>query len=134
VRTEASTTELCGVPPSRGELIPVTLDVTSAASIARAGQLIEHSCRDTGLWVVETYRERFIEFCDLTEHFAADSKTTTTDYAATVAAALAAKHPRTRYRVGVDSRLSALVRRVLPDRMTDTLMASGFRLSSTGGS
>ena len=49
------------------------------------------------------------------------------DYADAVAAALAAKRPKTRYRVGVDSRLSALARRVLPDRMMDTLVAVELR-------
>ena len=47
------------------------------------------------------------------------SKTTTADYADAVAAALAAKRPKARYRVGVDSWGSALARRVVPDRMMD---------------
>ena len=38
VRTESSAAELSGVPPSTGELIPVMLDVTDAASIAHARQ------------------------------------------------------------------------------------------------
>ena len=53
--------------------------------------------------VVETYRERLIEFLDTSEGLAQASKTTTADYADAVAAALAAKRPKTRYRVGVDS-------------------------------
>src|SRR5215217_1754299 len=52
VRTESSAAELSGVPPSTGELIPVMLDVTDAASIALAGQLVERWCGDTGLWAV----------------------------------------------------------------------------------
>jgi NAD(P)-dependent dehydrogenase (short-subunit alcohol dehydrogenase family) len=52
VRTEASAAELSGLPPSAGELIPVLLDVTDAASIARAGDLVEQRCADTGLWAV----------------------------------------------------------------------------------
>ena len=52
VRTESSAAELSAVPPSTGELIPVMLDVTDATSIARAGELVEHECGDTGLWAV----------------------------------------------------------------------------------
>ena len=55
------------------------------------------------------------------------SKTTTADYADAVAAALAAKRPKTRYRVGVDSWSSALARRVVPDRMMDALIAVGLK-------
>jgi NAD(P)-dependent dehydrogenase (short-subunit alcohol dehydrogenase family) len=247
VRTELSAAELTRVSASRGALIPVLLDVTDANSIARAGEIVEHRCRDTGLWalvnnagvaigaplecvqldmlrtqletnvigtiavsqrllpllrasrgrilnvssgianvalpyggayaaaqfakeglsdslrrelrplgvsvsiiqpgavntpiwakmrrstdtilaaapteVVEAYRERFAEFRDTTEALAATSRTSTADYADAVAAALAAKRPKTRYRVGVDSQLSAIARRVLPDRVMDTLIA-----------
>ena len=52
VRTESSATELSLVPSSAGELMPVILDVTDTASIAQAGQLVEHGCSDTGLWAV----------------------------------------------------------------------------------
>jgi NAD(P)-dependent dehydrogenase (short-subunit alcohol dehydrogenase family) len=251
VRTESSAAELSGVPSSTGELIPVKLDVTDTASIAQAGELVEHWCSDTGLWavvnnagisisaplecvsvdvmraqletnvvgpvavsqrflpllrasggrivnvssgignvappylgayaaaqfakeglsdalrrelrplgvsvsviqpgtvftpiwgkmrrsadeilaaapaeVVETYRERFIEFLDTSEGLAQASKTTTADYADAVAAALAAKRPKTRYRVGVDSWGSALARRVVPDRMMDALITVGLK-------
>jgi NAD(P)-dependent dehydrogenase (short-subunit alcohol dehydrogenase family) len=77
--------------------------------------------------VVETYRERFIEFLDTSEGLAQASKTTTADYADAVAAALAAKRPKTRYRVGVDSWGSALARRVVPDRMMDALITVGLK-------
>ena len=73
--------------------------------------------------VVEAYRARFIEFLNMNEARGEASKTTTADYADAVAAALAAKRPRARYRVGVDSRTSALARRVVPDRMMDALIA-----------
>ena len=239
------------VPPSAGELIPVILDVTDAASIAQAGKLVEHSCRDTGLWalvnnagisicaplecipmevmrtqletnvvgtiavsqrflpllratggrivnvssgisniapaysgayaaaqfakegvsdalrrelrplgvsvsviqpglvytpiwgkiresadeilaaapadVVETYHARFSASLDTNEVWARASKTTPADYADAVAAAVAAKRPKTRYRVGVDSRGSALARRVLSDRTMDVLLALALR-------
>ena len=251
VRTESSAAVLSGVPPSTGELIPVMLDVTDAASIAQAGKLVEHGCGDTGLWavvnnagvsicaplecvpmdvmraqleinvvgaiavsqrflpllratggrivnvssgisniapaysgayaaaqfakeglsdalrrelrplgvsvsviqpgpvytpiwgkiresadeilaaapadVVETYRARFSAFLNANEVWAQASKTTPADYADAVAAALAAKRPKTRYRVGVDSWSSALARRVLPDRMMDVLIAVGLK-------
>jgi NAD(P)-dependent dehydrogenase (short-subunit alcohol dehydrogenase family) len=240
VRTESSAAELSGVSSSNGELIPVMLDVTDAASIAHAGRLVEHGCSDTGLWAVvnnagisissplecvpmevlrtqletnvvgavavlqrflpllrasggriinvssgianipppylgayaaaqfakeglsdalrrelrplgvsvsviqpgavftpiwgkmpaevsETYRERFIEFLNTSASLAQASKTTPADYARTVAAALAAKRPKTRYRVGVDSSSSALARRVVPDRLMDTLITVGFK-------
>jgi len=251
VRTESSAAELSGVSSSNGELIPVMLDVTDAASIAHAGRLVEHGCSDTGLWAVvnnagisissplecvpmevlrtqletnvvgavavlqrflpllrasggriinvssgianipppylgayaaaqfakeglsdalrrelrplgvsvsviqpgavftpiwgkmrrsadeilaaapaevsETYRERFIEFLDTSASLAQASKTTPADYADTVAAALAAKRPKTRYRVGVDSSSSALARRVVPDRLMDSLITVGFK-------
>ena len=58
------------------------------------------------------------------------SKTTTADYADAVAAALAAKRPKARYRVGVDSWSSALARRVVPDRMMDALIAVGLKASA----
>jgi NAD(P)-dependent dehydrogenase (short-subunit alcohol dehydrogenase family) len=40
------------MPRPAGELVPVLLDVTDAASIARAGDLVEQGCSDTGLWAV----------------------------------------------------------------------------------
>lgn len=79
--------------------------------------------------VVETYRARFIEFLNMNEVRAQASKTTTADYADVVAAALAAKRPMTRYRVGVDSWSSAFARRVVPDRMMDALIAVGIKAS-----
>jgi NAD(P)-dependent dehydrogenase (short-subunit alcohol dehydrogenase family) len=251
VRTESSAAVLSGVPPSTGELIPVMLDVTDAASIAQAGKLVEHGCGDAGLWavvnnagicicaplecvpmdvmraqlevnvvgaiavsqrflpllratggrivnvssgisniapaysgayaaaqfakegmsdalrrelrplgvsvsviqpglvytpiwskiresadqilaaapadVVETYRTRFSAFLNTNEVWAQASKTTPADYADAVAAAVAAKRPKTRYRVGVDSWSSALARRVVSDRMMDVLIAVAFK-------
>lgn len=246
VRTESSAAELCSMPPSQGELIPVMLDVTDSTSIAQAGSLVEHACRDTGLWAVvnnagisisaplewlpmdimrsqletnvvgavavaqrflpllrasggriinvssglgnvvppymgayaaaqfakeglsdalrrelrplgvsvsviqpgvvitpiwdkmrrcaeeilavtpraaaEPYRERFLEYLNTSERLARSSRTTAAHYADVVAAALAAKRPKTRYRVGFDSRGSALARRLVPDRMMDVLI------------
>jgi NAD(P)-dependent dehydrogenase (short-subunit alcohol dehydrogenase family) len=77
--------------------------------------------------VVATYRARFSAFLNINEVRARASKTTPADYADAVAAALAAKRPKTRYRVGVDSWSSALARRVVPDRMMDALIAVGLK-------
>jgi NAD(P)-dependent dehydrogenase (short-subunit alcohol dehydrogenase family) len=77
--------------------------------------------------VVETYRERFIAFLNMNAVRAQASKTTTADYADAVATALAAKRPKARYRVGVDSWSSALARRAVPDRMMDALIAVGLK-------
>ncbi len=249
VRTESSAAELSGLATSRGELIPMLLDVTDSPSIARARKLVEQRCSDTGLWavvnnagiaissplecvpigvlraqletnvvgtvavsqqflpllratggriinissgvanvvppylgayaaaqfakeglsdalrrelrplgvsvsvlqpgavftplwgkmrlsgdeilatapaeIVATYRERFIESLNTSSGLAQASATTTADYARAVATALAAKHPKARYRVGVDSWGSALARRAVPDRLMDALIAVG---------
>ena len=77
--------------------------------------------------VVESYRARFIAFLNMDAVRAQASKTTTADYADAVAAALATKRPKTRYRVGVDSWSSALARRVLPDRVMDAVIAVGLK-------
>jgi NAD(P)-dependent dehydrogenase (short-subunit alcohol dehydrogenase family) len=84
--------------------------------------------------VVEPYRARFIEFLNMNEVRGQESKTTPADYADAVAAALAAKRPKTRYRVGVDSWGSALARRVVPDRMMDALITVGLRSTRRWGS
>jgi NAD(P)-dependent dehydrogenase (short-subunit alcohol dehydrogenase family) len=254
VRTDACAADLSGLRPSLGELIPVLLDVTDAASIAQAGELVAHGCSDGGLWavvnnagisisaplecvpmgvirtqlevnvvgalavsqrflpllrasggrivnvssgignvappylgayaaaqfakegmsdslrrelrplgvsvsviqpgaidtpiwakmrrsakeilaaapadVVEPYRVRFSAFLDANEVRAKTSKTTAADYADAVAAALAAKRPKSRYRVGADSWASALVRRLVPDRMMDALITVGPKPSA----
>ncbi len=52
VRSDMSAKDLSGLAPSTGELIPVMLDVTDAASIARAGNFVDERCGDTGLWAV----------------------------------------------------------------------------------
>ena len=254
VRTESSAAELSGVPPSAGQLIPVLLDVTDAASIAYAGEFVEQGCSGTGLWaavnnagiaisspmecvpvdvlraqletnvvgtvavtqrvlpllrasggrivnvtsgivnmaapylgayaaaqcakeglsdalrrelrplgvsvsiiqpgaistpiwdkmhrsandifagapaeVVETYRERFIEILNTSTGFGQTAKTTAADFADAVAAALAARRPKARYRVGVDSWGSALARRVVSDRMMDALITTVYKASA----
>jgi NAD(P)-dependent dehydrogenase (short-subunit alcohol dehydrogenase family) len=76
--------------------------------------------------VAETYRARFVEFLNMNAVRGQESKTTPADYADAVAAALAARRPKIRYRVGVDSSGSALARRVVPDRLMDALIAVGL--------
>jgi NAD(P)-dependent dehydrogenase (short-subunit alcohol dehydrogenase family) len=255
VRSAASAGDLSALQPSTGELIPVLLDVTDAASIARAGDLVEQRCGDTGLWAVVNnaavcvgaplecvpldvmrhqlevnvvgalavtqrflpllrasggrvvnvssaigdiappflgpyattqfgneglsdalrrelrplgvhvsvvhpgavdtpmwrklrasaekilagaapevaylYRHRFTAVLDANETRAHASKTTPRDYANAVAAALVAKHPKVRYRVGADSWRNAVARRVVPDRLMDALIAAAVWRSTS---
>ncbi|WP_046317157.1 SDR family NAD(P)-dependent oxidoreductase [Mycobacterium sp. UM_Kg1] len=72
--------------------------------------------------VVDAYHERFIAALNTTEGLARASRTTPADYADAVAAALAARHPRIRYRVGVDAWGSAVARFMVPGRMMDALI------------
>lgn len=74
-----------------------------------------------------TYLGPFVEFLDTNEVQAQKSRTTPADYADVVAAALAATRPKPRYRVGADSWASALARRVLSDRVLDSLIAVHLR-------
>lgn len=73
--------------------------------------------------VADIYRGRFTAFLDAQETHAHASKTTPMQYANAVAAALVAKRPKTRYRVGADSWTSALARRLTPDRVMDALVS-----------
>ncbi|MGB9226398.1 MAG: SDR family NAD(P)-dependent oxidoreductase [Mycobacterium sp.] len=81
--------------------------------------------------VVEPYRARFIAFMSTNAVRAQASRTTPGDYADTVVAALSAKRPKARYRVGLDSWSSALARRVLPDRVMDAVLAVGLKAMAT---
>jgi NAD(P)-dependent dehydrogenase (short-subunit alcohol dehydrogenase family) len=254
VRSTASAAALSALPPTAGELIPVRLDVTDAASIAEAGAVVEHECADTGLWAVvnnagiavsaplecvpidvmrtqleinvvgalavsqrylpllraskgrivnvssgignvtppyvgpyatsqfakeglsdalrrelrplgvaviviqpgavntgiwakmresadhalsaapaevaAVYRGRFTAFLAFNEKRAKAAKTTSADYAETIAQALAARRPKIRYRVGADSKSSAVARRLVPDRLMDALVAAGLKAAS----
>jgi NAD(P)-dependent dehydrogenase (short-subunit alcohol dehydrogenase family) len=73
--------------------------------------------------VAATYRGRFTAFLDAHETHVYASKTTAMQYANAVAAALVAKRPKTRYRVGADSWISAVAHRLTPDRLLDALIA-----------
>ena len=84
--------------------------------------------------IAEVYRPRFTAFLDLNETRAQASKTTPADYSDAIAAALAAKRPKIRYRVGADSWSSAVMRRLVPDRLMDNLFAVSLRALARAGS
>ncbi|WP_375487617.1 SDR family NAD(P)-dependent oxidoreductase [uncultured Mycobacterium sp.] len=73
--------------------------------------------------VAATYRSRLTAFLDAHETHVYASKTTPMQYANAVAAALVAKRPKTRYRVGADPWISTVARRLTPDRVLDVLVA-----------
>lgn len=80
--------------------------------------------------VADAYRDQFTAFLEFNEARAGEAKTTPADFAATVAAALAARRPRVRYRVGADSRSTALARRLVPDSMMDRVFAAVLKSSA----
>jgi NAD(P)-dependent dehydrogenase (short-subunit alcohol dehydrogenase family) len=84
--------------------------------------------------IVQTYRHRFAAFLDTNVARATASRTTPGDYADAVATALAARRPKARYRVGADSRISALARRVMPDRLMDALIGVALKAGQTATS
>ncbi|MDQ3405748.1 MAG: SDR family oxidoreductase [Actinomycetota bacterium] len=110
----------------RRELRPLGVDV----SVVRPGSIM------TPIWgkiaesgdrvfdrvpsgVAGLYREQFLRFLKMNEEQAAASKTTPADFARTVLAALTVTQPKTRYSVGNDALVVALLARVLPDRLLD---------------
>ncbi len=80
--------------------------------------------------VANVYRAPFRAFFHANEVRAQASKSTPADYAEAVAAALAAKRPKIRYRVGADAWSSVVARRLVPDRLMDTLIAVGVKASA----
>lgn len=82
---------------------------------------------ETPTEVADIYRSRFMAFLDAHETRVHASKNTPLHYANAVAAALVARRPKTRYRVGADSWTSALTRRVVPDRLMDALIAVAIK-------
>lgn len=160
----ASAGRIVNISSGIGSLAPPYLGPYAAAQFAKEGMsdslrrelrplgvkvsIIQPGAVDTPIWakmrqsaneilsatsgdVVETYRARFSEFLDTNEARAKTSRTTAADYADAVAAALAAKRPKARYRVGSDSWASALARRVATDRALDALLAVGSRRSAS---
>jgi NAD(P)-dependent dehydrogenase (short-subunit alcohol dehydrogenase family) len=113
----------------RRELAPLSVTV----SIVEPGAIM------TPIWfkIVETarrvldtapdeaadpYRERFDEFLVMNEKRARASKTRPEAVARAVGHALTARRPRTRYQVGLDSRVAAAAARLLPDRALDAVI------------
>ncbi|WP_223830372.1 SDR family oxidoreductase [Nocardiopsis quinghaiensis] len=75
--------------------------------------------RDAPPEVAALYRITFERFLEANAQQAANSGTTPEDFARAVARALTEESPRTRYRVGADSRLVNALARALPDRLLD---------------
>jgi NAD(P)-dependent dehydrogenase (short-subunit alcohol dehydrogenase family) len=72
--------------------------------------------------VVDTYRAEFTATLDANEARGQASTVTADGFVRAVAAALTARRPKTRYRVGMDSWSSAIARRAMPDRLLDVLL------------
>ncbi|GAB2993785.1 hypothetical protein MBOU_58210 [Mycobacterium bourgelatii] len=72
--------------------------------------------------IVEVYRRRFTAFLTANESRAYASKATAAEYADAVAHAVTARHPRIRYRVGAESWSSTVARRLMPDRLLDSVI------------
>jgi NAD(P)-dependent dehydrogenase (short-subunit alcohol dehydrogenase family) len=70
----------------------------------------------------DPYRDRFEEFLARNEGRARASKTRPEAVARAVGHALTARRPRTRYQVGLDSRVAAAAARLLPDRALDAVI------------
>ncbi|HVJ95067.1 MAG TPA: SDR family NAD(P)-dependent oxidoreductase [Labilithrix sp.] len=86
-------------------------------------------------WAQEAYGRSFAGLLRVNAMRARASTTTPTDVARTVARVLAASRPRARYTVGVDSWLSSVASRVLPDGVFDAVFAGllrGQRLIDSG--
>jgi NAD(P)-dependent dehydrogenase (short-subunit alcohol dehydrogenase family) len=159
----ASGGRIVNVSSGIGNVAPPYLGAYAAAQFAKEGMsdslrrelrplgvsvsVIQPGAVDTPIWgkmrraaneilaaapadTAETYRARFSAFLDANEVRAQASKTTTAQYADAVAAALADKRPKARYRVGADSLCSALARRVMPDRLMDALITVGLTRSA----
>ncbi|MFI5496794.1 SDR family oxidoreductase [Actinoplanes sp. NPDC051859] len=74
--------------------------------------------------VANLYRESFLRFLAGNDRRAQASATRPESFAAAVADALTARSPKSRYRVGRDSRLTSVVYRLLPDKVLDTVFTS----------
>ncbi|GGQ81792.1 SDR family NAD(P)-dependent oxidoreductase [Couchioplanes azureus] len=86
--------------------------------------------------VAELYRACFLRFLAANDRRARASATRPEAFADAVAHALTARRPKSRYRVGRDSRLTSVLSRVLPDRVLDAAFATivGDRRLATGSS
>ncbi|MBF6059937.1 SDR family oxidoreductase [Nocardia terpenica] len=86
-----------------------------------AGQVLDEAPAE----VARIYRAGFEATMSASVQQARDSHTTGEQVAAVVARALTATRPRTRYRVGPDSRRVAVLARLLPDRLLDRYLRGG---------
>jgi NAD(P)-dependent dehydrogenase (short-subunit alcohol dehydrogenase family) len=83
--------------------------------------------------IADLYRRPFERFLEANEKRAHASKTKPEDFARAVAHALTAAHPRTRYRVGIDSHTAAALSRLLPGPALDRFFTGATeRLPSAG--
>lgn len=105
----------------RGDVIPVMLDVTDAGQIAAAVETVTARVGDAGLAALVT--------AALPRLRRGSSPDVVAD---TIAGALAARRPRTRYLVGKDSRRLAALSAVLPDRAFDAIRRRLFDLPAPG--
>lgn len=78
-------------------------------------------------WAKEAYRPSFSGFLRVNEMRARASTTTPKDVARVVGRALAARRPRSRYTVGVDSWIASVASRILPDALFDAVFAGLLR-------
>ncbi|MEV6596508.1 SDR family NAD(P)-dependent oxidoreductase [Actinoplanes sp. NPDC051346] len=74
--------------------------------------------------VAELYRASFLRFLEGNDRRARASATRPERFADAVAHAMTARRPKSRYRVGFDSRLTSVLARVLPDRVLDAAFAT----------
>ncbi|WP_280526217.1 SDR family NAD(P)-dependent oxidoreductase [Couchioplanes caeruleus] len=74
--------------------------------------------------VAELYRESFLRFLEGNDRRARASATRPEGFADAVAHAMTARRPKSRYRVGRDSRLTSVLARVLPDKVLDAAFAT----------
>jgi NAD(P)-dependent dehydrogenase (short-subunit alcohol dehydrogenase family) len=77
--------------------------------------------------VADLYRESFLRFLENNDRRARASATRPESFANAVAHALTARRPKTRYRVGRDSRLTSVLARILPDAILDAAFAAIVR-------
>ncbi|MCS7478735.1 SDR family oxidoreductase [Umezawaea endophytica] len=80
--------------------------------------------------VADLYRAPFRHFLAANDERARRSGTVPDDFARTVARALAARRPKSRYQVGPDARAGAVLYRLLPDSLLDLVFA---KAASPGG-
>lgn len=114
----------------RRELAPLAVGVSLVEPGAIAtpiwGKLAEASAKvidAAPTEVASLYRDRFTAFVALNDKRGRGSRTQPTQVSDAILHALTARRPKTRYRVGLDSALTSLTARILPDRLLDFVIA-----------